>query len=262
MGARARQLTMPIRATAASQPERESSLGDRGADLTVVTWMPGLDGIQAVLLQHREFGHRTEVLQVGCGEYSPEGVNERGDVLQGWQRLVDKCWSAPADVSIECLLFVSDVPPCDQRPRDVGPSECRVPRRQNYVVERNRHAETHEAGDHRSPATLPIGACIGQERFQALITDGKKVSEQMDLPPTSRRRKLAGADHPHAQSVADGKRLRHTVDRIMIGKRERSEPGRGGVLNYDAWSKQSVRCGRMTMEVDHVTASGYTRRQG
>lgn len=96
---------------------------------------------------------------------------------------------------------------------------------------------------------MPVRAQLAESLLQC-IEMGQMQCEQVDLVIVLKRTQLAAGDDPYPQPLTRRPRGGNAVDRIVIGEGQRGEPAPLGSFDYALGGKNSIRRGRVGMQVD------------
>ena len=95
-----------------------------------------------------------------------------------------------------------------------------------HVLHRNDHSHRIEPADDFGGPVLPPDPRIDEKLLESRRLRIEKIAEQMHFAPGSRHGKLAPAYDPNPQARTFRPGLGHSVDRIVIGERDRGQAER------------------------------------
>ena len=114
---------MPITPAGSQKPQQDCDVSKPGADVRVVTGMPGFDGVQTFTLELLEYNSGTPFLQVGHRDHAACVVDHLGNPLERGQGLLYECRATATKKAIEGIIRVQRASVTNHCPSHVGPAE-------------------------------------------------------------------------------------------------------------------------------------------
>ena len=264
MGGAGLRIAVPVAAAGPEQAQPERDVGEPGAELPVVTRVPGLHRIEPLELEPLDERAGPPILEVGDGKESPHRVHLGGDFGKLGQDLLHEGGAAAPDEAVERLTHVRGPAPAHDGPGDVRPPDGAAVGVAQDIVEVERDARALSRITISLPAADPVGPAAGQEGFQLGRLGGQEVPQHVHLAPGRGGAELAPAHHPDAEALAGGERLGNTGQGIVIGERDGAEAGRGRAPDHRGGRQPPVGGGRVDVEIDrracrHLPGRGQRR---
>src|SRR5687768_17385432 len=150
-------IAVPVAPAGAEQAQPEGDIGQAGPHVGVVAGVPGLDRIEALVLQPLYEGTGAPILQVRHRDEPTHGMNQLRYLTERGQHLLDERRTPAADVPVEGLRHAECPAATDDRPRHVRSADRAAARLAQHVVEVERHAHAPQPVHHGARAPHAIG---------------------------------------------------------------------------------------------------------
>ena len=221
-------VTVPIGAAADPESQTLGDLRESSFDGGGVARVPNLHAIESLILEDANLRLGAVIAQMRPDGEPAHLVHEGRDFGESGQRLLDVGGAATTQVPAERVADVFTDAAIDERARDVRPPQRPVVSANQlglHVLELDVDTQALELGDHLLTPHAPRGTGIAQKFLEPLVAIREKQPKHVQLAPRGAHAEFAARNNADAQRGGFMCGVRDAVGGVVIGERDRGEPG-------------------------------------